>query len=71
MVVQYNFCNRHFVTDHKFSMGLRSGECPGQSTVTHSFCFLKTVFTFQMKDTGHNPVGIFLHHQEVSFKYLE
>jgi len=31
MVVQSNFCNRGFLIDHKFSMGLRSGEFPGQS----------------------------------------
>jgi len=24
-----NFCNRDFLTDHKFAMGLRSGEFPG------------------------------------------
>jgi len=31
MVVQSNFCNRDFLTDHKFSMGLRSDEFPVQS----------------------------------------
>jgi len=31
MVVQSNFCNWGCVMDHKFSMGLRSGEFPSQS----------------------------------------
>jgi len=35
-VVQSNFCDRDFLTDHKFSMGLRSGEFPGQ-TITFNF----------------------------------
>jgi len=43
MVVQSNFCNRDFVIDYKFSMGLRPGEFLGQS---NNFCFLKIVFTF-------------------------
>jgi len=43
MVMQSNFCNRDFVIDHKFSMGLRCDEFLGQST---NFCFLKIVFTF-------------------------
>jgi len=38
-----NFCNRDFIIDHRFSMGLRYGEFLGQSK---NFCFLKVVFTF-------------------------
>ena len=30
MVVQSNFFNREFLIDHLFSMGLRSGDFPGQ-----------------------------------------
>jgi len=36
VVVQFNFCNRDFVIDHKLS-----GEFPCQS---NNFCFLKVVF---------------------------
>jgi len=42
---QTNFCKRDFVIDHKFSMGLRSGEFPSQSS-TFILCYLKTVFIF-------------------------
>jgi len=51
VVVQSNFCNRDFLIDHKFSMGLRSGEFPGQSN-TFKFCFLKIVFTFSDEKHG-------------------
>jgi len=51
MVVQPNFCNRDFVIDHKFLMGLRSGEFPGQAN-TFNFCFLKIVFTFSNERHG-------------------
>jgi len=39
MVVQGKFCNRHFITDHKFSMGLglRSDEFPEQSNTFDLF----------------------------------
>ena len=51
MVVQYNYCNQKFFTGHRFSMGLRSGEFPGQSN-TFNFCYLKTVFTFLVERHG-------------------
>jgi len=54
MVVQSNFCNRDFLTDHKFSMGLRPGEFPGQS-ITFNFAFLKIVFTFS--DERHGTIS--------------
>jgi len=69
MIVQSNFCNRDFLTDHKFSMRLRSGEFPGQS-ITFKFASWRSSSLFQMKDTGQYP-GIFLHHLEMSFSYLE
>ena len=68
MVVQ--FCNQDFLIDHKFSMGLRSGEFPRQS-ITSNFASWKSSSLFQMKDTGQYPIGIFLHHQEMPFSYLE
>jgi len=70
MVVQSNFCNRDFLIDHKFSMGLISGEFPGQS-ITSNFASWKSSSLFQMKDTRQYPIGIFLHHQEMPFSYLE
>jgi len=65
VVVQSNFCNRDFLVDHKFSMGLRSGELPGQ-TITFNFASWKSSSLFQMKDTGQYP-RIFLHHLEMAF----
>jgi len=70
MVVQSNFCNRDFLIDRKFSMRLRSGEFPGQS-ITSNFASWKSSSLFQMKDTGQYPIGIFLHHQEMPFSYVE
>ena len=70
MVAQSNFCNRDSLIDHKFSMGLKSGEFPGQS-ITFNFAYLKSSSLFQMKDTGQYPIGIFLHYQEMPFAYLE
>jgi len=69
MVMQSNFCNRDFLTDHKFSMGLRSGEFPGQP-ITFNFASWKSSSLFQMIDPGQCP-GIFLHHLEMPFSYLE
>jgi len=48
MAVQYNFCNRDFFIDHKFLVGLRFVEFPGQSN-RFNFCFLENVFTFWWK----------------------
>jgi len=45
VVVQSNFCNWDFLTDHKFSMGLRSGEFPGQS-ITSNFASWKSFSLF-------------------------
>jgi len=70
MVVQSNFCTRDFLTDHKFSMGLWSGEFPGQS-ITFNFASWKSFSLFQMKDTGQYLIGISFHHQEMPFSYLE
>jgi len=70
MVVQSNFCNRDFLIDHKFSMGLSSGEFPHQS-ITSNFASWKSSSLFQMKDAGQYPIGIFLHHQEIPFSYPE
>jgi len=69
MVVRSNFCYRDFLTDHKFSMGLRSGEFPGQ-TIAFNFVSWKSSSLFQMKDTGQHP-GIFLHDLEMLFSCLE
>ena len=44
-------CNRDFLTDHKFSMGLRSGEFPDQS-ITFNSAFWKSSLLFLMKDSG-------------------
>jgi len=44
LLVQYNFCNRDFVTDHQFSTGLRSGEFPDHCN-RFKFCFLEIIFT--------------------------
>jgi len=52
--MQYNFCTRAFAIDHKFSMGLRSDEFPGQSN-TFNFCFLKIVFTCSVEAHGARP----------------
>jgi len=57
MVVRSNFCNRDFLIDHEFSMGLRSGEFPGQS-ITFTFASGKSSSLFQIKDTGQYPIGI-------------
>jgi len=51
MVVQSSFCNRDFLIDHKFSMGLISGKFPDYSN-TFNFCFLKIVFTFSDERHG-------------------
>jgi len=51
MVVQYHFCNQDVLIDHKFSIGLRSGEFPGQPN-TFNFCFLKIAFAFSDKRHG-------------------
>jgi len=48
-------------------MGLRSGGFLGQS---NNFVSGKSSSFLQMKDTGHDPIGIFLH-QEMPFSYLE
>jgi len=69
MVVQSNFCNRDFLIDHKFSMGLRWGEFPGQP-ITFNLASWKSSSLFQMKDTGQYP-GLLLHHLEMPFSYLE
>jgi len=45
MVVQSNFCNQDFLTDHKFSMGLRSDEFPVQS-ITFNFASWKSSSLF-------------------------
>ena len=70
MVVWSNFCNRDFLIDHKFSMGLRSGVFPANLSYL-IFASWKSSSLFQMKDTGQYPFGIFLHHQEIPFSYLE
>ena len=54
MVVRSNFCNRDFLTNHRFSMALRSGEFPVQS-ITFNFAFLKIVFTFS--DERHGTIS--------------
>jgi len=69
MVAQYNFCNQDFVIAHKFSMGWRSGEFPGQS-ITFNFCFLKIVFTFLDERHGTTSCWNFPH-LEMPFSYLE
>ena len=70
MVVQSHFCNQDFLIDHKFAMRLRSGEFPDQS-ITSNFASWKSSSLFQMKETGQYPIGIFLHHQEMPFSYVE
>ena len=48
MVVRSNFCNLDLLIDNKFSMGLRSGEFPGQS-ITFNFASWKSSSLFQIK----------------------
>jgi len=69
MVVRSNFCKRDFLIDHKFSMGLRSGEFPVKS-ITFNFASWKPSSLFQMKDTGQYLIVISFHHQERRFSYL-
>jgi len=69
-VVQSNFCDRDFLIDPTFSLGLRSGKFASQS-ITSNFASWKSSSLFQMKDTEQYPIGIFLHHQEMFFSYLE
>ena len=51
-VVQFSICKRDFKIDQRFSIGLRSGEFPGQSKtfIAASFELSSLAWTYDMEE---------------------